>query len=168
MTKNNFQKGEIAIYKSPQGPEIRVKLEKDTVWLDAHLMAKLFGVDRTVIVKHIRNVYKNKELSEKSTCAKIAQVAADGKVRKMNLYNLDMIISVGYRVNSKQATHFRIWATKVLKQHLIKGYTINENRLLQTQNRLKELQGAIDFLQKKSKYQLLTVPSQAVCKFTCN
>ena len=119
-------------------------------------MARLFNVDRTVIIKHIRNIYRDKELSKKSTCAKIAQVAADGKIRKMNLYNLDMIISVGYRVNSKQATHFRIWATKVLKQHLIKGYTINEKRLLQTQNRLKELQSVIDFLQKKSKYQLLT------------
>jgi len=69
-----LQKGKIAIYKHPQGPEIRVKLEKDTVWLDAHLMAKLFGVDRTVIVKHIRNIYKTEELSEKSTCVKIAQV----------------------------------------------------------------------------------------------
>ena len=116
MNKNNLQKGEIIIYKTPQGPEIKVKLEKDTVWLGAHLMAELFKVDRTVIVKHIRNIYKSKELSEKSTCAKIAQVAADGKIRKMNLYNLDVIISVGYRVNSKQATKFRIWATKVLKQ----------------------------------------------------
>jgi len=96
MSKNSFQKGEIVIYKTLQGPEIRVKLEKDTVWLDAHLMARLFNVDRTVVVKHIRNIYKDKELSKKSTCAKIAQVAADGKIRKMNFYNLDMIISVGY------------------------------------------------------------------------
>ena len=119
MAKNNFQKGEIVIYKTSQGPEIRVKLEKDTIWLDAHLMAQLFNVDRTVIVKHIQNIYRDKELSKKSTCVKIAQVAADGKIRKMNLYNLDVIISVGYRVNSKQATHFRIWATKQAVEKVI-------------------------------------------------
>jgi len=168
MSKNNFQKGEIVIYKTSQGPEIRVKLEKDTIWLDAHLMAQLFNVDRTVIVKHIQNIYRDKELSKKSTCVKIAQVAADGKIRKMNLYNLDVIISVGYRVNSKQATHFRIWATNVLKQHLIKGYTINEKRLLQTQNRLKELQSAIDFLQKKSKCQLLTGQEKEILDLLAN
>jgi hypothetical protein len=87
-------------------------------------MAKIFGVDRTGIVRHIANTYKTAELKANSTCAKIAQVAADGKVRKMDFYNLDMIISVGYRVNSKQATQFRIWATKILKQHLVQGYTI--------------------------------------------
>ena len=155
MSKNSFQKGKIVIYKTLQGPEIRVKLEKDTVWLDAHLMARLFNVDRTVVVKHIRNIYKDKELSKKSACAKIAQAAADGKIRKMNFYNLDMIISVGYRVNSKQATKFRIWATKILKHYLISGYAINKKRLLQARSRLKELQSTIDFLQKKSKYQLL-------------
>ncbi|CAD7782805.1 MAG: Virulence protein RhuM family protein [Candidatus Methanoperedenaceae archaeon GB37] len=168
MAKNNFQKGEIVIYKSPQGPEIRVRLEKETVWLDAHLIAKLFGVNRPAVVKHISNIYKNGELEKKSTCSILEQVAADGKIRKMNFYNLDMIISVGYRVNSKQATHFRIWATKVLKQHLIKGYTINEKRLLQTQNRLKELQGAIDFLQKKSKYQLLTGQEKEILDLLAN
>ena len=129
MPKNNFQKGEIAIYKSPKGPEIRVKLEKDTVWLDAHLIARLFGVNRPAIVKHINNVYKSRELGKKLTCSILEQVAADGKVRKMNLYNLDVIISVGYRVNSKQATEFRIWATKVLRQHLLQGYTINKKRI---------------------------------------
>ena len=168
MAKNDFQKGEIVIYKSPQGPEIRVRLEKETVWLDAHLIAKLFGVNRPAVVKHISNIYKNGELEKKSTCSILEQVAADGKIRKMNFYNLDMIISVGYRVNSKQATHFRIWATKVLKQHLIKGYTINEKRLLQTQNRLKELQSAIDFLQKKSKYQLLTGQEKEILDLLAN
>ena len=79
MTKNNFQKGEIAIYKSPQGPEILVKLEKGTVWLDAHLMAKLFGVNRPAIVKYINNIYKLRELDKKSTYSILEQVAADGK-----------------------------------------------------------------------------------------
>jgi len=134
MAEEEFKKGEIIIYKSPQGPEIQVKLEQDTVWLDAHLIAKLFDVNRPAIVKHINNIYKTGELDKQSTCSILEQVAADGKVRKMNLYNLDMIISVGYRVNSKRATQFRIWATKTLKEHLVKGYTINEKRLLQTQN----------------------------------
>ncbi len=152
MTKEEFKKGEVVIYKSPYGPEIQVKLEKDSVWLDAHLIAKLFDVERPAIVKHINNIYKTGELDKKSTCSILEQVAADGKVRKMNLYNLDIIISVGYRINSKRATQFRIWA---LKDHLIKGYTINEKRLLQTQNQLKELQNTISFLKEKSKHELL-------------
>ncbi len=106
--------------------KIEVQLKEETLWLDAHKLAELFDVDRTVIVKHIRNIYKSGELDEDSTCAKIAQVAADGKKRKMNFYNLDVIIAVGYRVNSKKATKFRIWATNVLKNYLIKGYVINE------------------------------------------
>ena len=151
MDKNKeIKKGEIVIYKSPKGPEIQVKLEKDSVWLDAHLIAKIFDIDRTVIVRHIGNIYKASELSEKSTCAKIAQVAADGRIRKMNLYNLDMIISVGYRVNSKQATQFRIWATRVLKDHLIRGYTLNTKRLLEAQDKFKDLQEAISFLRGKA------------------
>ena len=110
MKKNNTKKGEIVIYKSPSGPEIQVKLEKNTVWLDAHLIAKIFDVNRPAIVKHINNIYKTGELGKKSTCSILEQVAADGKIRRMNLYNLDSIISVGYRVNSKRATQFRIWA----------------------------------------------------------
>jgi hypothetical protein len=102
-------KGQVLLYKN----HLEVRLEKDTVWLDAHLIAKIFDIDRTVIVKHIGNIYKTGELSEKATCAKIAQVAADGKTRQMNIYNLDVILSVGYRVNSKHATQFRIWATNI-------------------------------------------------------
>jgi len=154
--ENNIKKGEIVIYKSPSGPKIQVKLEKGTVWLDAHLIAKIFDVNRPAIVKHINKIYKTGELDKKSTCSILAQVAADGKIRKMNLYNLDMIISVGYRVNSKRATQFRIWATKTLKDHLIKGYTINENRLLEAREKFKELQTAIIFLQEKSKKELLS------------
>lgn len=168
MQKQKFKKGEIAIYRSSQGPEMQVKLEKDTVWLDAHLIAKLFEIDRTVVVKHINNIYKSNELSENSTCAKIAQVAADGKVRKMNLYNLDIIISVGYRVNSKRATDFRIWATKTLKEHLVKGYTLNQKRLLQTKNTLKDLQEAISLLQEKSKHELLAGQEQEILNLLSN
>lgn len=157
-----LNKGEIIIYQAKKGPQLEVRLEKDTVWLDAHLVANLFDIDRTVIVKHIGNIYKTAELSEKATCAKIAQVAADGKLRKMNLYNLDMILSVGYRVNSKRATQFRIWATKTLKNHLIEGYTINENRLLKAQNHLTELQNTIDFLQNKAHHALVSGQAQEI------
>jgi len=155
MKEKKFKKGDIVIYRNPAGTEIQVKIEEDSVWLDAHLISKLFGVNRPAIVKHINNIYKTGELDKKSTCSILEQVAADGKVRKMNLYNLDMIISVGYRVNSKRATEFRIWATKTLKEHLIKGYTINKNRLLEARNSLKELQRTITFLQEKTEQKLL-------------
>src|SRR6267378_1442102 len=98
-----MQKGAIQIYKTAKGTDIQVKLDKETVWLDAHLIALLFNVNRPAIVKHINTIYLSKELDRKSTCSILEQVAADGKKRKMNLYNLDIIISVGYRVNSKQA-----------------------------------------------------------------
>src|SRR3990172_2918267 len=142
MKDKEFKKGDVFIYKSTQGPEIQVKLEKDTVWLDAHLISRLFGVNRPAVVKHINNIYKTKELDKISTCSILEQVAADGKIRKMNLYNLDMIISVGYRVNSKQATQFRIWATNVLKNYLLKGYALNQKQLLEAK--------------EKSKHELLT------------
>ena len=90
------------------------------------------------------------------------QVAADGKIRKMNLYNLDTIISVGYRVNSERATRFRIWATKTLRDHLVKGYTINEKRLFETQEKLKELHQTISFLHEKSKHELLAGQEQEI------
>jgi len=135
------EKNEIVIYTTPEGKEtFEVNLKKDTVWLDAHQLARLFKRDRSVIVRHINNVYRTDELDKKLTCAKIAQVAQDGKKRQMLIYNLDLIISVGYRVNSKRGTQFRIWATNVLKDHLIKGYTINEKRMREDRAKLKELQ----------------------------
>ncbi|MBN1684807.1 MAG: virulence RhuM family protein [Gammaproteobacteria bacterium] len=152
---NQKQKGEIVIYKSPDGSEIQVRLNEESVWLDAHLIAKIFGVQRPAVVKHIHNIYKTSELDEKLTCSILEQVAKDEKNRKMNLYNLDVIISVGYRVNSQKATQFRIWATKILKQYLVKGYAVNEERLLEAGNRLNELQEAILFLQKQSQKALL-------------
>jgi len=124
-----MQKGEIQIYKTQNGTEIEVKLDKDTIWLDAHLIANLYNVNRPAIVKHIQNIFKSGELAESATCSILEQVAADGKIRKMNLYNLDMIISLGYRVNSKQATLFRVWATQRLKDYLVQGYALNQKRL---------------------------------------
>ncbi|NTW27245.1 MAG: hypothetical protein HGA36_02905 [Candidatus Moranbacteria bacterium] len=153
--KKALKTGEIIIYQSTSGPRLEVHLERGTIWLDAHQMAFVYGVKRPAVVKHINNIYQSKELEEKSTCSILEQVAADGKIRKMNLYNLDMIISVGYRINSKQATQFRIWATKTLKQHLLEGFTINKKRLLEEKEKLKKLQETIVFLQQKSKTKML-------------
>lgn len=133
----------IEIYRSQDGSvQLNVKLENDTVWLTQSQMAELFGVDRTSIVRHIRNIYKSEELEEFSTCAKNAQVRKEGQrqiVREIPYYNLDMIISVGYRVNSKNATSFRRWATTILKQYLIKGYVINQQIKLDRYNELKDV-----------------------------
>jgi len=151
-----FNKGEVIIYKSSKNEvELKVRFEDETVWLDAHQMARIFNVNRPAIVKHINNIYKAGELSRRVTCSILEQVAADGKVRKMNLYNLDVIISVGYRVNSQRATQFRIWATKTLKKYLVQGYAVNEKRLLEAKNKFNQLQETINFLQKKSKAKLL-------------
>ena len=133
----------IEIYRSQDGSvQLNVKLENETVWLTQSQMAELFGVDRTSIVRHIRNIYKSEELEESSTCAKNAQVRIEGQrqiVREIPYYNLDMIISVGYRVNIKNATSFRRWATSVLKQYLIKGYAINQQIKLDRYNKLKDV-----------------------------
>jgi hypothetical protein len=100
--------GDIVLYKTKDGrATVDVRLEQDSIWLDAHQMAKLFDRDRSVIVRHVRNIFNTSELDPLSTCAKFAQVAADGKVREMDIYNLDVIIGVGYRVNSKRGTEFR-------------------------------------------------------------
>ncbi len=160
---NGPKSGEIVIYQSSKGKaEIEVYLKKESIWLDAHKIAQLFGTQRPAIVKHVNNIYKTGELSKDSTCSISEQVAADGKIRKMNLYNLDVIISVGYRVNSMKATHFRIWATKTLKEHLINGYTINQKRLLNTKGKFEELKTAISFLQEKSEAKLLFGQSQEI------
>lgn len=126
-----MNKGEIIIYQTPDGnTQLDVKLDNETVWLDQYQMAQLFKTDRTSIVRHINNIYKTKELDKDSTCAKIAQVQIEGNrevKRQISYYNLDAIISVGYRVNSKRGTQFRIWANSILKEYLIKGYAINQN-----------------------------------------
>lgn len=168
MKKDNFQKGEVVIYKSKDGPVLEVRLKEESVWLDTRLIAHLFDVNRPAIVKHIQNIYKTGELDEKSTCSILEQVAADGKIRKINLYDLDMIISVGYRVNSKRATEFRIWATRTLKSYLLEGYVLNEKRLLETRKKFKELQSAISFLREKSKHELLAGQEQEILNLLAN
>lgn len=140
----------IEIYKTPDGEtEVQVQFDKDTVWLNQYHLAELFDTDRTSITKHLKNIFETGELDEISTCAKIAQVRQEGKrqvKREVLYYNLDVIISVGYRVNSKQGTQFRIWATKRLKDYLVEGYAINEKRLSQKNQEIKVLKDGISIL----------------------
>ncbi|MFD2033975.1 virulence RhuM family protein [Belliella marina] len=144
------QTGEIVIYQTGQdAPTIQVLLENDTLWLDQYQISELFDIDRTSIVRHIRNIYKTYELDEKSTCAKITQVQQEGErtvKRQIKIYNLDLIISVGYRVSSKQGTAFRIWANKIIKDHLVKGDTINEIRLLELQKTMFRRKSSTPFI----------------------
>ncbi len=127
--------------------ELKVSLEKDSIWLSTNNIADIFEVNRPAIVKHIGNIYKTEELLQESTCSILEQVANDGKKRKINFYNLDMIISVGYRVNSKKATKFRQWATKVLKSYITDGYAINAEKI--TNQRFKELENDVTILKSQ-------------------
>ena len=131
----------IEIYRSQDGSvQLNVKLENETVWLTQSQMAELFGRDRTVITRHINNCYKEGELDKNITCAKFAHMGKDqDQTYKTTMYNLDVIISVGYRVKSIQGTRFRQWANSVLKQYLIKGYVINQQLKLDRYNELKDL-----------------------------
>jgi len=153
MENKDYKNGEIVIYKTPQGPQLDVKLKRQSVWLTQTQIAYLFNIERSVITKHANNIFKDKELTEKRNVQKMHIPHSDKPVK---FYSLDLILSVGYRVNSQQATQFRIWATKTLKQHLIKGYTINKKRLLKKSEELKQLQKTITFLQEKSQHKLLT------------
>ena len=137
-------KNEIIIYTTEDGKEtFEVNLKEETVWLSQRQMAELFEKDSDTIGLHIKSIFSTSELDEKSTTEEFSVVQLEGKrkvKRKIKFYNLDLIISVGYRVNSKRGTQFRIWATNVLKNHLIQGYSINQKRLQENQAKLKELQ----------------------------
>ncbi|MGF6990625.1 hypothetical protein M2150_001893 [Lachnospiraceae bacterium PM6-15] len=128
MTVND--KSDFLIYKTDDGlTHIDVRMENETVWLSIDQMAELFQRDRSVIGKHIRNIFSEGELKKDSVWAKFAHTATDGKTYKIDGYNLDVIISVGYRVKSIQGTQFRIWATERLKEYIIKGFTMDDERL---------------------------------------
>lgn len=120
------------LYNLPDGSgSVQVYVEGETIWLTQKAMAQLFDVDRTVITKHLKNIFESGELQEDSVCAKFAHTAADGKNYKTSFYNLDAIISVGYRVNSQKATRFRQWATRILNEYIRKGFVLNDDRLKQ-------------------------------------
>ncbi len=150
---------EIVLYQPDATIQLEVRLQDETVWLSQQQMAELFGTDRTSILRHIHNIYKTQELDEMATCAKIAQVRLEGNrqvMREVPFYNLDMIISVGYRVNSIRGTKFRQWANKVIKDYMLKGYAVNqriiniENQLAAQQKQLADHQEKIDFFVRTS------------------
>ena len=150
----------IEIYQTKdKKTQIDVKFEGDTVWLSLNQISELFGRDKSVISRHINNIYKEGELLKRSTVAKNAtvQIEADREVRRIiEYYNLDAILSVGYRVNSKRGTQFRQWATQRLKEHLIRGYTLNQQRLQKVQKNFLELQETILFLKEKSGDEIMS------------
>ncbi|MBI4239425.1 virulence RhuM family protein [Candidatus Uhrbacteria bacterium] len=143
--QNEEKKGEIIIYQGRHKDiQIDVTLENETLWLSQAQIAKLFGIDRSVITKHLRNIFNSHELIEKSNVQKMHIRNSDKPVK---FYSLDAILSIGYRAHSKRATQFRIWATSVLRDHILKGYTINEKRLEEVQEaKIKDLEKTIKLL----------------------
>ncbi len=156
MKKENKQ---IAIYQASNGAvEVRLDVNQETIFLPQQQVGDLFNVQKAAISKHAKNIFDIGELDKKSTVSILETVQTEGKrkiVRKIEYYNLDLILSIGYRVNSANATKFRQWATKTLRQHIMAGYTINEKQLLEAKNKFHELAEAVLFLQKQSKKELL-------------
>lgn len=152
-----MEKSDILIYQLEDGKtEINVQLDKETVWLNLNQIVDLFGRDKSVISRHINNIFKENELQKNSVVAKNATTASDGKTYQIEYYNLDVIISVGYRIKSKRGTLFRIWANQIIKDYLIKGYSINEKRLTQHKDQLQELQESVKILGNVLNYKALT------------
>ena len=150
-------KGEIVMYQPDETIRLEVRMGEETVWLTQQQMADLFNKDRTVIGRHIRNIYKEEELEKDITCAKFAHMGKDGdQPYEYTTYNLDVIISVGYRVKSKRGTKFRQWANKVLKEYLLKGYVIDtqiktlEQQVSEQGKQILDLQSKVDFFVRSS------------------
>lgn len=150
----------IEIYKASSGEtEISVRLENETVWLNLNQLSELFQRDKSVISRHITNIYKEKELNRKATVAKYATVQTEGNrkiERNIEHFNLDVIISVGYRIKSQRGTQFRIWANKIIKEYLVKGFSINEKRIIQQNEKLRELQDSVKILGEVLDYKELS------------
>lgn len=161
MEKETLPKGEIVIYTSADGKiSLDTKLEDETIWLTQDMMAKLFETTPQNITMHIKNIYEDEELEQNSTCKDFLQVRNEGKrtvSRKLTHYNLDMILSVGYRIKSKTAVQFRKWATSILKEYLIKGYAINQKALKEQREKLTSLQQIIELLNRSMENQIETV-----------
>lgn len=151
---------QIEIFKSDDGStEIEVRVDNDTVWLNQYQISDLFLTDRTSIGRHISNIYKTNELDINSTSAKIAQVRKEGNRtvnRPIGIYNLDVILSIGYRVNSDRGRQFRIWTNKILSEYLLKGYALNERKLKEQNEQLNELKQSVKILGKAINYKTLT------------
>ena len=149
--------GEVLLYEAPDGGvRVEVKLDRDTVWLTQQQMADLFGRERSVVTKHIRNTFQEGELDPAATCAKFAQVRTEGArtvSREVDHFNLDVVISVGYRVKSLRGTQFRLWATRTLRDHLVQGYTLNRQRF---EHNARELEAALALVRKAAAGEALS------------
>lgn len=156
MDPNN----EIILYQPEASVKLEVRLEDETVWLTQQQIADLFGVKQPAISKHLKNIFESEELDEASVHSILEYTAADGKLYRTKFYNLDAILSVGYRVNSKNATLFRQWANRILKEYLLRGYSVNQlllhmesridHRLSEHDNQIRELSGKVDFFLRTS------------------
>jgi len=143
--KHDYDK--IEIYQDINGQiEFQGDKNNEPIWASLDQIAKLFNRDKSGISRHIKNIFKNEELDKNSVVAKIATTATDGKTYQVEYYNLDMILSIGYRVDSKEATKFRKWATSILKKYLIDGYVINEKKITQTKELLSNLKLTINYI----------------------
>jgi prophage maintenance system killer protein len=154
--------GEVVFYEAPDGRvRLDVRLERETVWLSLSQMAELFGRDKSVVSRHLRNVFSSGELERGAVAAKTATTASDGKTYQVEYFNLDAILSVGYRVNSKRGTQFRIWATQTLRDHLLRGFTLNERRL--RESGLRQVEQAVGLLARAlTAHALVTDEGRAV------
>ena len=157
MNSIDSSKGEIVMYQPDETIRLEVRMGEETVWLTQQQMAELFGKDRTVIGRHIRNIYKEEELVQDITCAKFAHMGSDGNQQyEYTAYNLDVIISVGYRVKSKRGTKFRQWANKILKDYMLRGYVVNsridalELHAAKQDMEIRELKNKVDFFVRTS------------------
>jgi len=145
------RKNKIMIYEPEKGfIKIETRIENESVWLTQEQISLAFGTQRPAITKHLNHIFETGELKESLVSSKIELTAKDGKQYMVKIYNLDAIISVGYRVNSKEATQFRIWASNILKNHIIEGYSINESRLLESREKMKSLQDKIVSMEKSN------------------
>lgn len=160
LNLKTFSENEIILYKPDSTLSLDVRVEKETVWLTQSQIAELFGTKRPAITKHLSNIFKSGELEESSVCSILEHTASDGKNYSTKFYNLDAILSVGYRVNSVNATKFRQWTNKVLKDYLLRGYSINQrllcmesridHRFFEHERRLDDLSDKVDFFVRTS------------------
>ena len=157
MTNMEPNKGEIVMYQPDETIRLEVRMEGDTVWLNQAQMAELFGTKRPAITKHLNNVYKCKELLEESTCSILEHMGNDGKqIYSTKYYNLDAIISVGFRVNTKRGIEFRQWANRILKEYLLRGYVINsrivalEEHVAKQDSQIEDLKDKVNFFVRSS------------------
>jgi prophage maintenance system killer protein len=159
--------GEIILYQAADGQTaVEVHLRDETVWLTQKQISSLFDTERSVVTKHINNVFRTEELDPAAVCAKFAHTAADGKTYQVNYYNLDVIIAVGYRVNARRGTQFRIWASTVLKEYLVRGYAFNQRRL--AEKGIEEARQVLGVLAKTlADHALVTDEGRAVLDIVC-